>query len=379
MIEGTGIQSQENVSEHAIERLNQQRQRFSQSKTTALSSYLERDRKTAPTDRLLILNGAADAYQSGDESMPLHLAHLLLPEQARSLCRCGGYWLQIGGKGIAINPGTWFLERFHRAGFHIWDIDHVIVTDGDNACSAELGQIWEFNHQINTLMKKWELAPHIISYHLHPRAYQEHSRHLRPNFRQEVGSLHRLDTFADTADFESFSLSENVKLEFYPSTSEPLSPLMIRLRLLDQDEEINSVGYLSNTPWDERQTSFLSCCQTVVLGVGKASFEENNPSLGCLGVVNILNSTPHPRLAILAEHDFSEGDTRIEATHYAREELSELPITLLPAEENTLVHLDAFQIKTPDLIRPIAASSVRTTRSQGAFSRLHFLDVHTIA
>lgn len=50
----------------------------------------------------------------------------------------GGYFLILGGKGIVIDPGHNFLTNFLANGFHIGDIDAVVVTHAHDDHCADL-------------------------------------------------------------------------------------------------------------------------------------------------------------------------------------------------------------------------------------------------
>jgi hypothetical protein len=288
--------------------------------------------------------------------------------------------VQLGGLGIVINPGRWFLERFHKAGLHIWDIDHVIITDGKETASFDLERLWTFNREINSLLKEWQLSPHVISYWLHPSAFERRAPAMRPLFRQERSTVHRLETFHDISAFETIELNEKIAFDYSSTapTSGLLSPLMIRLRPL-QENNRSSLGFLSQAPWHEAQNAFLSNCQTVVLGIGETSFEEiaslspNTASLGYSGVVKLLENDTS-RLAIIAEQGFSEGDIRIESLKRLREELRLTTTIIIPAEEGATIYLDSLHMTAPGLDTPTPIHSIKTMRSEGSFSRLAFLD-----
>jgi len=363
------------TTEHPIERLNRQRRLFSEFKTETFSTYLERDKKSVSTDRLLVLNGWSDLYTQ-NAYMPKQLLHLLLPDQLRAVSRCGGYWIQLGGTGIAINPGRDFLERFHAAGFHVWDIDHVIITDQDPACSLDVHNLWSFNKEINLLLQEWNLSPHIITYWMHSKAYEDLVSHMRPHFREEINTVHRLETFELAT--ETISLASNITLEYSPASDNKASPLMIKLCRTEEEQEVNSIGYLANSTWNERQTSFLNACQALILGIGQTSLDDEISSLGHLGVANILRSENPPQATVISEHDFSEGDTRIETLHYLYEEIGSTSTPLLPAESGTTLYLDSFQVHSPSLEFPTPIRAVKITRSKGVFSQLAFLDAQAV-
>jgi hypothetical protein len=369
------------TSPQSVEAINRQRRHFSAMRTANLSRYLERERTTYTTPRLVLLNGWSNTSRpSPQDLLPPQLLHHLLKENNDSIVRCGGYWLQLEGLGIVVNPGRWFLERFHKAGLHIWDIDHVIITDGKETASFDLERLWAFNKEINTLLKEWQLAPHVISYWLHPAAFERCAPTMRPIFRQEKATIHRLETFHDISAFETIELNDKIAFDYSATTpTSPLpSPLMIKIRP-SQEGTLSSIGFLLQAPWHEAQNAFLSSCQTVVLGIGETSFEEiaslsaNSSSLGYSGVVKILNNEAI-RLAIIAEQGFSEGDIRIESLKRLREELHLPTTTIIPSEEGVTIYLDSLHMTAAGLDTPTPIHSIKTMRSEGPFSRLAFLD-----
>jgi hypothetical protein len=370
--EGVELQKEQ----HAIERIDRQRRLFSSFKTNGLSHYLERERKSIVTDRLVTLNGWSNTYHNTYSQMPLQLFHLLLPNQVEAITRSGGYWLQIAGTGIAINPGLGFLERMHKAGYHIWDIDHIIVTDGEIASSSEIEKVYSFNKEINSLLQQWELDAHIISYHLHPKAYEQYAARLRPTSRKEISTVHCLETFSLSP--ETIELSEHVSLDFCTATPLSSSSLMIRIRRHTEGQELNRIGFLTNSATHTSQADFFENCQTLILGIGKSSFEEAGKSLGYEGVINLIDKENAPKTVILAEQDFSEGDTRLEVLHYIYEQLSTEYPSLLPSEEGLTIHLDTLQVTTPSLQTPTPINAIKIIRSQGPFSNLSFLDGYGI-
>ena len=373
------------VPAQAVESINRQRRHFSAEKTANLSAYLQREKTAYTAPRLVILNGWSDSSRPthGDSLSP-HLLHHLLKENNESTVRCGGYWLQIDDVGIAINPGEWFLERFHAAGLHIWDIDHVIVTDCKETASYDLERLWTFNKEINTLLKDWNIAPHVISYWLHPTVFERNASVIRPVFRQERSTIHRLETFHDISAFETVELNDRLAFDYSSAspTSTLQSPLMIRFRSLNNQEQI-PLGFLSQAPWHEAQNAFFSSCQTLVLGIGETSLEEiasltdTTSSSGYAGVLKILDNTS-TKLVIMAEQGFSEGDIRIESLKHLREEISPPCATMLPAEEGTTVFLDSLHMTANGLDMPTPVQSVKVMRSNGPFSRLTFLDESSI-
>lgn len=379
------IDSPITTTKRSIESITRQRGQFASMKTAHLSSYLERERKRVASPSLVVLNGWSDRCRANPtDQIPPQLLHNLLKENNESLIRCGGYWMQLGGVGVVINPGRWFLERFHAAGLHIWDIDHVIVTDGKGAAFHDLERIWTFNKEINTLLKEWQLEPHVISYWLHATAFEQNAHIIRPIFRQEKASVHRLGTFHDISAFETVELNEHLSFDYSATspTSFIQSPLMLRFRPVELNTQ-STVGFHSQAPWHESQNTFFSDCQTMILGVGDSSFEEitnqtvSTTTLGTTGVINILNNST-AQLALIAEQGLSEGDIRIESIKYVREEIQNRNVTILPVEEGVTIDLNSLHMTAKGLETPTPIESIRSMRSTGSFSPLAFLDESSI-
>lgn len=59
----------------------------------------------------------------------------------------GGYFLILGGKGIVIDPGHNFLTNFLANGFHLGDIDAVVVTHAHDDHCADLEPLVTLMHQ----------------------------------------------------------------------------------------------------------------------------------------------------------------------------------------------------------------------------------------
>jgi hypothetical protein len=61
--------------------------------------------------------------------------------------RGGGYFIRHAGEGIVIDPGYKFIENFGRAGGHVCDIDHIIVTHAHDDHTAELEALHMLLHR----------------------------------------------------------------------------------------------------------------------------------------------------------------------------------------------------------------------------------------
>ncbi len=410
-----------------LDAIDHQRRLFSGLKTDLLSRYLERDRKSIHTNpRLVSMNGWGNSLEliHSDVSAKPKLSMQAIQKLFRgeeSMERWGGFWLSLGGQGIAINPGSHFLQRFHNAELHVWDIDHVIITDGTPEASLELERLWTLNREINALLRDWGLEPHVIHYWLHPKAFDRYGAILRPIYRQEQGSVHRLDMFQDTTSFETTRISSELSVTYaaYRSSKESKGLSYEKQRgehsyalridwkpneTTPENEPPFSIAFFLQTPWHESYSPLLQGIDTAVLGVGELNFEEiaklshDEKSLGYAGALSLLthlyissaHNTKIPAI-IFAEYGMKEGDFRIECLKQLKTDIirqvqekeptlpNTKPILLLPAEDSlSLSLIDTTLQSAPGLDEPTHISDISVLRSHGPFSRLTYVPKNSV-
>jgi hypothetical protein len=253
----------------------------------------------------------------------------------------GGYFLRWNKKGIVINPGKGFIRHFHRYGLHISDIDFVIATQSNPETYEDIHDIYELNYQLNRTCPE-DLR--VIHYYLNPAVYQELSIKLKPNFKQERHTIHRLELFADSPDVEKVDLNSEISLLYFPtSTWEVLaqnlpnpersagmtSALGIRLELRISNEKRKiHVGYLAGTGWSPLLSCHLEHCDVLIAGFGNTHSSDYNKisytegCLGYFGCFSLIEETD-PKVAFCTEFTGRKGDISIEIIKKMRHELAQ--------------------------------------------------------
>ncbi|KAM9977961.1 hypothetical protein ACTFIY_004558 [Dictyostelium cf. discoideum] len=215
-----------------------------------------------------------ELYHQAPHSGRKHVEKIFHSDE--SIEKSGGFWISLGENGVVVNPGDHFLERFHKEELHIWDINHIIITEGNENASSELLTIWEFNKEINHMLSAWGMEPHIIHYWLHPDAFDRYGASIRPIYRQEQNSIHRLDLFQNSDSHETVTLSTELQL----------------LYMANQQKRAR----MPFTPWDALFTPLLQDAQIVVIGVGEIDFESittlsyKEKTLGYAGALDLIAS-----------------------------------------------------------------------------------------
>lgn len=365
--------------------LQQRMSSFQQAQTQMMNHYTERFvNRTPPADHsLFVLHGWNQQKTT---------ATSLLTERSRK--STGGFFLRWNGKGIVINPGHHFLENFHQKGLHIKDIDYVIMTQDSPDSYADVKEIYDLNAQLN----KVSTAPQIINYYVNPRAYQKLSQTLKPHYKHERNTLHRLEIFVDSPEVEKIELSDGISLSYFPITSPAFlhtsefkgeeqslaaSSLGICLDLASHHESLR-LGYVSGGSWSPLLSHHLGNCDVLIAGfgsIGSGDFNKGNnhhDGLGYFGTFSLLEEVA-PKLLLCCEFSGREGDIRIETVGKIRQEIGNANntnkgmTTVLPGDHALLIDLKTMQVRcslTGTLVPP---SQVKVTKSQDMFGSLSFL------
>ncbi len=359
---------------------------FQESQKKALKEYLvHASQKIAHQDYLFhVLDGWT-------EPMPESTSLPLLLNQ-KPLHTSGGYFLKWHGKGIAINPGGHFLQTLHRQGFHIQDIDFVIVTKNTPASFADVKAIYDLNGLVNGSQEDI----HVIRYYLNQPAYQLLARVLKPHFKQERHSVHCLDLYLDSSDLETVSLTDHVLLNYFPTSSlsretsktdDSLQPAIgIRLDLTGPAQAGLSghpvkVAYVSGAPWSPLLAEHLVGCDLLITGIEETSPEDwrrtqyNQQSLGYFGSLSLLEEI-QPRLMLACEFSGHGGDMRIELVRKLRTDYAiqnSRSTTILPGDAGLSIDLTTLQIRCAASHSFVDPSLVHVVRGDNQFGALNYL------
>lgn len=370
-------------------------QNFQRLQKDWVTDYREKAKKNRAKhdDLFLVLNGWEQHLES--ES---NLPHLLQLQQLKKTT--GGLYIRWSGKGIAINPGTDFLERLHREGLFVNDIDAVIVTRDTPEAYADLQSIYNLNYQLN----REQTDLHIINYYLNQRAYQNIARILKPNFKQERNTIHCLDLFLDSPDVEKIQINEEVTLNYFPTTwsknnketsdkSEYNAASTYGISLeLKQTNRRNlapngslKIGYISGTPWSPMLAAGLGKCDLLITGIdntGNADWSRrayNSDSLGYYGAYTLLEEVT-PRILVCTEFSGAEGDIRLEFTKKMRRDYAQniprsglsTPV-ILPGDTGLYINLTNLKVRCSFSNTFIEPQGLHIVKLRDFFGKLQYL------
>lgn len=376
--------------------LESQIQTFKEAQTNLLIKYFEegKTRPQLPDFCLHVLHG----WQPNEIKKNIDFAaSALLTDQMRQAT--GGYFLRWNGKGIVINPGENFLKNFHSKGLHIKDIDFVIVTRNTPETYADVKEIYHLNMQLNKLSSEFQL----IYYYLNPKAYQDLSSTLKPNFKQERHTVLPLELFIDSPDVEKIELApditlhyfSNAKQEAYFQTASPdsvnhkyPSSLGIKLELKSSHSTVK-LGYLSGTGWSPLLSHYLGTCDILIAQFGNTSSADynknkyNESSLGYFGTYTLLEDV-RPKILLCTEFGGQEGDIRLEAIQKMRHEHRQSKLQgrigsiSLPGDNGLFLDLKTLQARCNLTHMLVDPQQIKVVKSTDAFGQLHYLSPHCL-
>ena len=353
-------------------------------------------KRIPPADHsLFVLQG----WHRGQDNRSQECAPTMITEKSRK--SSGGYFLRWNGKGLVINPGPHFLDTFHQKGLHIKDIDYVFITKDSPEAYADVKEIYELNTQLNKAGTELQ----IIHYYVNPKAYQELSHTLKPHFKQERNTLHRLELFVDSPDVEKVDLGHGIVVNYFPTVhlgaflhgTEPKndrhhatgSSLGLRVDLKfapdkGVDKPVARLGYISGTAWSPMLSHHLGNCDVLITGIGStnaADFNKvkyNEEGLGYFGTFSLLEEVA-PKLLLCCEFSGREGDIRVEAVRKLRHENAgkqrhhKDPTVVLPGDPTLLVDLKAMQVRCSLTGELVSLSQVKVAKTTDDFGELRYL------
>lgn len=368
--------------------LEQRVRSFQRAQVDTMSRYIENHAQRARIDDnfLLVLNGWD--YNNKSDKANISLKECLLPAPYRR--STGGFFMRWHGKGLVINPGPNFLEKFHQQGLHIKDIDYVVVTQDSPCAYEDVQAIYDLNYALN----KMDAQLHIINYYLNQQAHRHLSPRLKPHFKQERNTVHSLELFVDSPDTECLLLHDSITLHYFATSAQEAgkansnksTAVGIRLALKHEklgmeDAKVSQIGYVSGTPYSPIVAHHLSACDAIIAGwehtgpndFAKLNYNEN--SLGYYGTASLMEET-NAKVILCCEFSGREGDFRVEGVKKLRQEeafTKQQKAAVVPGDTGMVMDLETQCIQCSVTKTFVDASQVRVVKTQDAFGQLKYL------
>ncbi|MHB8996227.1 MAG: MBL fold metallo-hydrolase [Armatimonadota bacterium] len=215
----------------------------------------------------------------------------------------GGYLLRWGGRNLVIDPGLGFLTALRQAGYHLTDIDGVVVTHWHIDHTGDLEEMLTSLFEAND--------PDLIAqldFFLAPGAFGVYAGLLAHNPGVRTVSLLRAGENIPWGPI----LIRGIAAGHRDLTGRDGNTIGLRLELLDEaGSTISSLGLTSDTRWRPDLVAALAGVDLLVLHLGGIYARDLSDSdyaknhLGVKGTAELLSalasSASPPRAALLSE------------------------------------------------------------------------------
>jgi len=287
----------------------------------------------------------------------------------------GGFFFAWESTGVVINPGREFLERFHKAGYTVRDIDHVIITENSEEHTRDLLAIYDLNLKTNKAAE----TPHFITYTLERRVHENFAPFLKPVYKQERVMVRPFDLFLDSTNGETLELSAHAHLRYIPSKNE--GGLHLFFDLFRTVGDPLSLTYLSRAPYSEKLKEMCRGTDVLISSFGHTSpydigkVELLADSLGYFGSLTLAENA-QPKLMLLADFSGSEGDIRIEVAKKMRSDLfqsGKSKTSVLPVSVNLEIDFGTLDVTCGITGSSVHRDEVKVLKGKEPFAPLTYL------
>lgn len=361
-----------------------------------LNCYLAdwQNRKVISDNCLCIFDGWHDGgHQKGEFSTEASLLNssknlMLSMLYSGEYDSSGGFYFRWGGKGVVVNPGKNFMMNFHHEGFHIKDIDDVIVTEEDSNAFTDIRKIYDLSFRLNQEMTG---SKHIIQYYLNQKAFQQLAGVLKPHSKEERHSVHMMELFEDLPEGDKIDLTDSIQLHYFSldkansgemTSSSGINSLGTNSLgvcfELKKDEEMETpeedsgksihIGYIPSLTKHSFANQQLKYCDVLITKVHHGDHVKE-----CDAIKSFVEKF-HSRLVVATGFDAYEGDIRLESVRKIRQAVAfSQKTTVLPADTGLFIDLTSLRIKCTFTHTLIDPSNIRVIHSIGPFSRLQYI------
>lgn len=243
-------------------------------------------------------------------------------------CVGGGFYLNVNGFGVIIDPGIGYVENMHRHGIFIEDINAVIVTHNHIDHNKDIGTISALQHDLNAY-------------------YEQRTRFYKKYFDQIGNPKHEITWWLDEGtqkDNESnqlissnsvilsdctewTELSEDISIMAFPTEHMKKGVSYgIKCKLCLKEKEV-VIGYTSDTKFFPELLEYLQESDIIIFNVSDIyekdirGYKPKSNHLGYDGSIQILKSSKLTyQLAIASEFCCTNGDYRMELVKKLREQ-----------------------------------------------------------
>ena len=334
-------------------------------------------------------------------------------------CNGGGFYININGTGIVIDPGCNFIKNMHEQGIRIFDIQYVIVTHNHIDHNASVMELQNLNYEYNNFIAK--NSNNVLNHKKLPKNYpnkimwivdKETSISLKSNtdfsvpIKSYAGNniiineinVPNLETDIDedklnhlpskkfvndtaVANYEIEKTNGAIELTFFRTYHMKNSyGLCIKSEI---NQELISIGFTSDTGYFSKLPIHLCDCNIIIENISELIKEDLNANEihnkanhlklnGCIKTISKMK-TP-PKLAIISEFWGGKDDIRLFIIKRIKEsivkfsrmdEVTEIePTQILAADIGLTIKLDNYTVRCSACGNEVPLKKITTVQNE---------------
>lgn len=294
-------------------------------------------------------------------------------------CSGGGFYLNVDGFGIVIDPGIDYVDLMHRHGIFIDDVGAVVVTHDHLDHNADVRAISALQHDLNRyydsrvkFYKKFFHGTHEkkqnISWWLDEGTYEAHREII-----SDCVLLSGCSRWTELSDKVSLCTIETKHMKNGRSYG-----IKFKVRLGGQETVI---GYTSDTKFFPELKFFMEDVNILIFNISDIyekdvrGIRQKNSHLGYDGSINLLEGKQQGcELAIASEFCCSNGDYRMRVirqlnTHIQREK----KMRVIPGEVGLKVDLPSGGVYCSRCKRVVPVESISVVAAEHEFGAIQYV------
>ena len=334
-------------------------------------------------------------------------------------CNGGGFYVNINGTGIVVDPGCNFIKNMHEQGIRIFDIQYIIVTHNHIDHNANIMELQNLNYEYNSYIAKY--SKDVLNHKKIPKNYpnkitwiidKETKKTIDSNtdFFEQI-NISKDDNFKINEfivpDLDNDSCEENLNdkatKKFINETQvqtitienslEPIKLTCFRTYHMKNsygiylksliNKDMVSIGFTSDTGYFKRLPDLLNDCKIIIENISELADEDLKPGgipinanhlklNGCIKTIAKMSNPP--KLVLVSEFWGGKDDIRLFITKRIQEGIVkttklkddsdiETP-RVLAADIGLTVKLDNYTVLCSACGKEVSANKISTVQNE---------------
>ena len=297
--------------------------------------------------------------------------------------RGGGYFVKWRDKGLVLDPGFDFLDNFHDKGYHITEVDAILVSHNHPDHNSDLGALDDLRYEV--FRRKFRTTEDNGRVPMLSKLFlgidEDTIKAFRDDHPPHRGSIHRF-TRADSERkrwVTETDLALPFTIQHFPVIhgDDVTHAVGFVLELHNSHGPDVKIGFTGDTEYFEQLPEYLSGCDLLIAHISQPDPREftdrdfrKRYHLGLNGVERLVREV-NPKLTLLGEFWAGLADLRIDITKSLRLRLG--TDAILPSGIGMNIQLPQLKIECTECHRAEPFASINIVPSPIAFGHLGYV------